>query len=99
MNTMAPKSSKWALVTGVSAGGMGDAEVDAFLRRGVNVIATAVNIGLLDYLRSDEIEKYGASLAHVELDVTNPESIKAAVGRVEIITGGKLDFLMSESRN
>ncbi|KAF2094150.1 putative short-chain dehydrogenase/reductase [Rhizodiscina lignyota] len=88
--------TKWALVTGVSAGGMGDAEVDAFLKRKVNVIATAVDIKLLDYLHGDD-EKYGASLVHVELDVTSAESIAAAVQQVEKITDGKLDFLINNA--
>ena len=87
-------NTKWALITGVSAGGMGDAEVKAFLNRGVNVIATSIDVKMLEYLRLDD-EKYGVSMVHLELDVTSSESIAAAVEQVTKITEGKLDFLMS----
>lgn len=89
---MAPR--KWALVTGVSQNGMGDGEVSAFLEHGVNVVATSIDIRLLDYLQNDA-EKYGAAVVHQELDVTSPQSIAKAVDRLRYITGGRLDFLMS----
>lgn len=87
-------TQKWALVTGVSQGGMGEGEVFAFLERGVHVIATSLDLKLLEYLK-DNGEKYGASLIHQELDVTSPQSIAEAVDRLRDITGGRLDYLMS----
>ena len=92
---MAPR--KWALVTGVSEHGMGEGEVFAFLERGVNVIATSLDLKLLEYLKND-VEKYGASLVHQELDVTSPRSIARAVDRLRHVTGGRLDFLMSTAK-
>lgn len=89
---MAPR--KWALVTGVSANGMGEGEVFAFLERGVNVIATSLDLKLLEYLKTD-VEKYGASLVHQQLDVTSPQSIATAVDRLRHVTGGRLDYLLS----
>lgn len=86
-------STKWALVTGVSPGGMGEGEVQAFLNRGINVFATAVDLGLLSYLESKNETR--ASVICLELDVTSPQSIALAVQEVEKVTGGRLDFLMS----
>lgn len=87
-------STKWALVTGVSPGGMGEGEVNALLSRGVSVFATAVDLKLLKDIR---IEKGAdsASMVRLELDVTSPQSIAAAVEKVESMTVGKLDFLIS----
>lgn len=92
---MAPR--KWALVTGVSKNGMGEGEVFAFLERGVSVIATAVDLQLLDYLGDIEkdFQKYGAALVRQQLDVTSTDSIARAVDRLRHITGGRLDFVMS----
>jgi 1-acylglycerone phosphate reductase len=89
------QEQKWALVTGVNEGGMGDAHVHSFLERNVNVVATSLDLGLLNYLQTYEL-KSAASLQLVELDVTNAESIAAAVEKVERVTGGRLDFLMSK---
>ena len=75
---------------------MGDGHMRAFLNRGVNVIATAMDVELLSYLERDD-DKYGASLAHVQLDVASDESIKQAVEEIGAITGGRLDWLMSKS--
>ena len=88
--------SKWALVTGVSPGGMGEGHVNAFLKRGINVIATGVDMKLLDGLNIGN-GKNGAYPVKIELDVTSAESIASAVKRVEAITGRKLDFLLSKS--
>lgn len=76
---------------------MGEGEVFAFLERGVNVIATSIDVKLLEYLKGEEVrfEKYGAALVRQELDVTSPESITRAVDRLRHITGGRLDYLMS----
>ena len=89
---MAPP--QWALITGVSAGGMGEGHVKAFLERGISVFATAIDIKLLEDIKFSN-GKNQASTIFLELDVTNQESINAAVKQVESITAGRLDFLMS----
>ena len=91
---MAP--SKWALVTGVSPGGMGEGHVNAFLKRGINVIATGIDMQLLENLTLDN-GKNGAYPVRMALDVTSALSIKNTVERVENITGRRLDFLLSKS--
>lgn len=87
-------SGKWALVTGVSPGGMGEGHVIAFLERGVNVIATAIDLALIESFKARP-GKHGARCVCVELDVTSKNSIAAAVDQVYDVTKGKLDFLMS----
>lgn len=83
---------RWALITGVSEGGIGDALTTQFLARGVSVIASSLNLKLLDYL-----PKEPRRLEHVQLDVTSADSISVAVKQVEAITGGKLDFLVNNA--
>ncbi len=87
-------SPRWALVTGVSPGGMGEGEVKAFMDRGINVVATAQDIKLLDHLALNE-KNGSASIERLELDVVSPDSIKAAVEKVTSLTDGRLDFLIS----
>lgn len=85
---------KWALVTGVSAGGMGEGEMRALMGRGFNVFATNVNWAMLenvDYSKG----KNGEYVVQLELDVTSKASIAAAVKEVESTTGGRLDVLIS----
>jgi 1-acylglycerone phosphate reductase len=84
-------------VTGVSENGMGEGEVVAFLENGVSVIATSIDLKLIEYLKekAPKYEKHGASIVRHQLDVTSPQSIAAAVDRLRHITGGRLDFLMS----
>lgn len=83
---------KWALITGVSEGGLGDALTQELLSRNVNVIATAVDSSLLHYLpkETDRLEQ-------VELDVTSADSIAAAVAEVRRITNDKLDILINNA--
>jgi NAD(P)-dependent dehydrogenase (short-subunit alcohol dehydrogenase family) len=86
---------KWALITGVGVGSMGEGHLNAFLKRGVNVIATSIEMRFLENL--DTVDgKNGAYVVKIVLDVTSPESIAEAVERVSKITGGRLDWLMSE---
>lgn len=87
--------SKWALVTGVSPGGMGEGHVNA-LKRGINVVLTTIDLGLLENLRLVD-GKYGAYTVRLELDVASAESIANAVERVHTITAGRLDFLMNNA--
>ena len=84
---------KWALITGVSKGGLGDALVDELLLRGINVIATGLDLEHLDTLNSSD----SARLEELKLDVTSPSSISAAVRKTEEITGGQLDILINNA--
>lgn len=83
---------RWALITGVSEGGLGDALTAEFLSRSICVVATSPDVKLLDYL-PDEPER----VQKVELDVTNPESIAAAASKVASITNSKLHFLINNA--
>ena len=84
---------KWALITGVSEGGLGDALTKQLLSRGINVIATAIELPLLDYLKPTS----PAKLEKLQLDVTSPSSISAAVKEAERITNGHLSFLINNA--
>lgn len=83
-------SQKTVLITGCSEGGIGDALAQSFHRRGLRVFATARNI-----LKIEHLKKLG--LDTLPLDVTDATSIKAAVERVKLETGGTLDFLVNNS--
>ncbi|KAB8297997.1 hypothetical protein EYC80_001770 [Monilinia laxa] len=83
-------SQKTVLITGCSEGGIGDALARSFHRKGLRVFATARNI-----LKIEHLKKLG--LDTLPLDVTDATSIKAAVERVKLETGGTLDFLVNNS--
>lgn len=85
--------SRWALISGVSQYGMGGALTEELLGHGVNVIATGPTLKQLDYLSPTA----PAKLEKLELDVTSPESIAAAVNATKETTGGKLDFLVNNA--
>jgi len=87
---------RWALVTGVSSGGMGEGHVNAFLKRGINVVATTLDMNMILNLPI-ETEGHPAELAKVELNVTSKESIDSAVEEVRKITSGRLDFLLNNA--
>jgi 1-acylglycerone phosphate reductase len=87
---------KWALITGVSAGGMGEGYVKALLDRNINVLATAIDLQLLDNLQVETTGR-GLQVVPLQLNVTSAESIAAAVDRVREVTNGKLHFLFSTS--
>ena len=88
---MTPRT-RWALITGVSEGGLGDALTTAFLGRGVSVIASSIDLKLLEYLPHET-----GRLERVQLDVTSSESILSAVKFVSAITGGELDYLVNNA--
>lgn len=76
------------LVTGANRG-LGAAFVDVLFERGASkVYAAARDVGNLQ----PEIEKHGDKLVPIELDVTKPEQIKAAVGACS-----DLDLLISNA--
>src|SRR5438552_126025 len=70
------------LVTGASSG-IGKAAAVEFAARGHTVFAAARRLDALERLASEH-----EGIAAVELDVTDPDSVKAAAARVEELTGG-----------
>lgn len=80
-------SNKVWFITGASRG-FGSVWTDAALKRGDKVAATARNLASITHLK----EKYGSNVLTLELDVTKPDQIKAAVeeahkhfGRLDIV--------------
>lgn len=92
---MPGSEEKWALITGVSEGGLGDALTRELLERKINVIATALNLEHLKYfnLPSDTIPR----LEKLQLDVTNEHSITSAVQQSQAISGGRLHYLFNNA--
>ena len=82
--------TRFALVTGCSKGGIGDALAAEFHQRGVRVFATARDLTKVQHLKD-------MGLDVLSLDVTSEESIAQAVAAVRKVTGGKLDFLVNNS--
>ena len=83
-------TSMSVVITGCSAGGIGDSLAQEFCRRGFRVFATARNLGKVEHLRL-----IGCEI--VQLDVTSKESIEKAVSEITKSTGGKLDFLVNNA--
>lgn len=87
---MTEHRERWALITGVSPGGLGDALVQEFLSNNVKVIATAPTLAQLEHLPLEDDR-----IARIELDVTSASSIASAAARTNSITNGKLDYLIN----
>lgn len=83
-------SQKSVLITGCSAGGIGDALAKAFFQQGLRVFATARNPSKIDHLKA-------MGMHVLALDVTDPDSLAAAVQTVKETTGGTLDILVNNS--
>ncbi|CAK7204325.1 NADPH-dependent 1-acyl dihydroxyacetone phosphate reductase [Sporothrix eucalyptigena] len=81
---------KSVLITGCSAGGIGDALAREFHSRGLKVFATARNTA-----KMAELEALG--ITALEMDVTDVDSVKAAAERVKIASGGRLDILINNA--
>ncbi|RMJ22960.1 hypothetical protein PHISP_06177 [Aspergillus sp. HF37] len=79
------------LITGCSAGGIGSALVEEFHARGLYVYATARSAAKMSHL------KQLPNVTLLELDITDPSSIEAAVQAVHKDTGGKLDILFNNA--
>jgi NAD(P)-dependent dehydrogenase (short-subunit alcohol dehydrogenase family) len=82
----------YVLITGVSPGGLGDALTTELLKRtNIHVLASGLEIGHLAHLpKHDRISK-------LQLDVTSPSSISAAVAVVASITNGCLHYLINNA--
>ena len=79
------------LITGASRG-FGRVWTDAVLERGDNVAATARSLASIADLK----EKYGDRVLTVELDVTKPDQVKAALGQANAYFG-KLDIILNNA--
>jgi NADP-dependent 3-hydroxy acid dehydrogenase YdfG len=81
---------KTVLITGCSAGGIGDALAQSFHRRGLQVFATARNLSKIEHLKKMGMET-------LELDVADPISVQNALNQVELLTRSTLDILVDNS--
>jgi NADP-dependent 3-hydroxy acid dehydrogenase YdfG len=81
---------KSVLITGCSAGGIGDALAQSFHSHGFRVFATARNLSKVAHLKELGIDV-------IELDVTNEESVKKAAETVSAATQKTLDILVNNS--
>ncbi|KAF2215754.1 hypothetical protein CERZMDRAFT_6003, partial [Cercospora zeae-maydis SCOH1-5] len=96
-------SSRWALITGCSPGGLGDAEATAFLQAGINVIATSLETQTIEHASNPSpptghsTSEPGGFLIRMHLDVTSQQSIAEAYRLVKELTSGRLSFLINNA--
>lgn len=88
---------KWALITGVSQGGLGDALTTELLARNINVIATNIRMEDMQYLSTTFSPSQNTRLETLQLDVTDPESIATARDATAKLAGGRLDCLFNNA--
>ncbi|BCR86201.1 uncharacterized protein ACHE_30188A [Aspergillus chevalieri] len=81
-------STKFALVTGCGQGGIGEALVTEYTRRGIYAIAT-----VLPGESSDHLTRAG--ITFFPLDVTKEKSVVELKARVQKLTDGRLDVLVN----
>ncbi|KAH6638605.1 hypothetical protein BKA67DRAFT_652063 [Truncatella angustata] len=79
---------KYALVTGCGKGGIGEALVNEYTRRGVHAIAT-----VLPQESSEHLSDAGITV--FTLDVTDENSVEDLKRSVQKLTGGRLDVLIN----
>jgi NAD(P)-dependent dehydrogenase (short-subunit alcohol dehydrogenase family) len=84
--------TKSVLVTGCSAGGIGQAIAYAFHQKGYHVFATARTPSKIPSTLSS-----APNVTVLELDVLSSDSIAAAVQSVSAKTGGRLDVLVNNA--
>ena len=85
------RSSKIWFITGASRG-FGRVWADAALKRGDKVVATARKLASIADLK----EKYGENVLPLELDVTNPDQVKAVVEQAHAHFG-RLDIVLNNA--
>jgi len=83
-------AQKSVLISGCSAGGIGDALAKAFHSRGCRVFATARNLSKVQHLKDSGIEV-------LHMDVLDVDSCTKAAETVRRCTGGTLDILVNNS--
>ncbi|KAK8067434.1 hypothetical protein PG996_006546 [Apiospora saccharicola] len=86
--TWTARKPEFALVTGCGRGGIGEALVKEYARRGLHPIAT-----VLPHENSDHLSEAG--ITFFPLDVTVEKSVLDLQGQVEKLTGGRLDILVN----
>lgn len=84
-----PRAS--VLITGCSKGSIGHAFASRFQQEGLIVLASARTISKIGDLATL------LQVTVIALDVTNDDSIRAAVAVVETITGGRLNYLVNNA--
>ncbi|MCJ1468414.1 hypothetical protein MMC07_007042 [Pseudocyphellaria aurata] len=82
------QQERFALVTGCGRGGIGEALVTEYTRRGIHAIAT-----VLPHEASDHLSNAG--ITFFLLDVTVEQSISDLEAAVHKLTGGRLDVLVN----
>ncbi len=85
------KAEKVWFITGTSRG-FGRVWADAALKRGDKVAATARKLSSI----ADLVEKYGANVLTLELDVTKPDQVKTAVAQA-YDHFGRLDIVLNNA--
>jgi NAD(P)-dependent dehydrogenase (short-subunit alcohol dehydrogenase family) len=89
---MSPKiSPKTVLITGCTDNSIGSGLSKAFAARGLRVFAAARSTSSMSSLAAVP------NVTLLELDVTSPESIAAAVKTISSETGGTLDYLFNNA--
>jgi 1-acylglycerone phosphate reductase len=79
------------LITGCSDDGIGSALAAEFRKRGYHVFATARIFSKMSKLQNL------LNVALLQLDVIDPEHVKAAVEAVAKVTGGNLNYLINNA--
>lgn len=82
---------KTVLITGCSDDGIGNGLALTFQKQGYHVFATARNVGKMTKLNGL------SNVTLLQLDVTEPSQIEAAVAAVQAQTGGTLDVLINNA--
>jgi len=89
---MANSLPVYVLITGVSPGGLGDALTSELLKRpNIHVLASALETTHLSHLPKHD------RISRLQLDVTSPSSISAAVAAVASIANGRLHYLINNA--
>lgn len=89
MSTISPI---YVLITGVSPGGLGDALTAELLKRpNIHILASGLETAHLSHLPDSN------RISRLQLDVTSPSSISAAVETVQSITNGRLNYLINNA--
>ncbi|KAF2177782.1 NAD(P)-binding protein [Zopfia rhizophila CBS 207.26] len=83
-----PTQQRFALVTGCGRGGIGEALVTEYSRKGLHAIATVLPNEASDHLSE-------AGITFYTLDVTSEKSILEMKANVQKLTGGRLDVLVN----
>jgi len=82
----------YVFITGVSPGGLGDALTTELLKLpNIHVLASGLETSHLSHLPKHD------RISRLQLDVTSPSSISAAVTAVASITNGRLHYLINNA--